>query len=202
MPSISYSTNENNLKKYGQGASVVLHLSERLGTGNGDKLYYDNYFSSYDLFILLKDKNIYAAGTIRTNRFFKPPLMTVKEMKKKNRGFSEEIVYEKENVVIVKRFDNKPVCLATNDVGKETEDVVKCTDDNQSKYTEVTRPEIIHDYNHGMGGVHLMDQLISYHRIFIRSKKWLPQVIMHMIDFALVNSWIEYKKDCDKFDLP
>ncbi|KAG5896871.1 hypothetical protein JTB14_017685 [Gonioctena quinquepunctata] len=95
--------NENNLKKYGQGASVVLHLSRRIGTEKGHRLYYDNYFSSYDLLTILKDKQIYAAGTIRTNRFFKPPLMTDREMKKKNRGFSEEIVDEKEeNVVVVK----------------------------------------------------------------------------------------------------
>ncbi|KAG5877019.1 hypothetical protein JTB14_011938 [Gonioctena quinquepunctata] len=88
--------NENNLKKYGQGASVVLHLSERIGTEKGHRLYYDYYFSSYDLLTILKDKQIYAAGTMRTNRFFKPPLMTDREMKKKNRGFSEEIVDEKE----------------------------------------------------------------------------------------------------------
>ncbi|KAG5899650.1 hypothetical protein JTB14_036022 [Gonioctena quinquepunctata] len=82
--------NENNLKNYGQGAYVVLHLSERIGTEKGHRLYYDNYFSSYDLLTILKDKQIYAAGTIRMNRFFKPPLMTDREMKKKNRGFSEE----------------------------------------------------------------------------------------------------------------
>ncbi|KAG5888960.1 hypothetical protein JTB14_026786 [Gonioctena quinquepunctata] len=39
--------NENNLEKFGQGASVVLHLSERIGTEKGHKLYYDNYFLSY-----------------------------------------------------------------------------------------------------------------------------------------------------------
>ncbi|KAG5879743.1 hypothetical protein JTB14_021492 [Gonioctena quinquepunctata] len=110
--------------------------------------------------------------------------MTDREMKKKNRGFSEEIVDEKENVVVVQWYDNKPVCLASNYVGKGEEDVVKRWDKNHSKYIEVTRPEIIHDYNHGMGGVDLMDHLMSYYRIFIRSKKWPPRVIMHMVDFA------------------
>ncbi|KAG5885521.1 hypothetical protein JTB14_022035 [Gonioctena quinquepunctata] len=58
------------------------------------------------------------------------------------------------------------------------------------------------DYNHRMGGVDLMDQLKSYYRIFIQSNKLPPRVIMHMVDFALVNSWVQYKKDCDTFDLP
>ncbi|KAG5894515.1 hypothetical protein JTB14_026898 [Gonioctena quinquepunctata] len=90
--------NGNNLKKYGQGASVVLHLTEKIGIEKGHRLYYDDYFSSYDLLTILKDEQIYSAGTIRSNRFFKPPLMT----DRKNRGFSEETVDEKENVVVVK----------------------------------------------------------------------------------------------------
>ncbi|KAG5865189.1 hypothetical protein JTB14_031896 [Gonioctena quinquepunctata] len=124
--------------------------------------------------------------------------MTDKEIKNKNRGLSEE----KENVVVVKCFDNKPFCIAFNCEGYGKEDVVKRWDDNQSKYIEVTRSEIIHGYNDGMGGVDLMDQLISYNRIFIPTKTWTPRVIMHIVDFALVNRWIEYKKNCDKFDLP
>jgi hypothetical protein len=50
-----------------------------------------------------------------------------------------------------------------------------------------------------MGGVDLLDQLISTYRILIRSKK---RMIMHFIDFTLVNSWIEYRKDCVSNGIP
>ncbi|KAK9728889.1 hypothetical protein QE152_g17023 [Popillia japonica] len=53
-----------------------------------------------------------------------------------------------------------------------------------------------------MRGVDLLDQLIILYRIFIRSRKWTLRVAMHMIDFVLVNSWLEYKKDCAKRNVP
>lgn len=55
----------------------------------------------------------------------------------------------------------------------------------KKKYITVKQPEIVHLYNNGMGGVDLLDQLISYYRIFF---------IAHFIDFAVVSSWIEYKE--------
>lgn len=47
-----------------------------------------------------------------------------------------------------------------------------------------------------MGGVDLLDQLIGLYRIYIRSRKWTLRMIFHAVDFAIVNSWIEYRKDC------
>ena len=41
------------LKEFGFGATIVLHLSERIHN-EGHKLYYDNYFSSYQLLQILK----------------------------------------------------------------------------------------------------------------------------------------------------
>jgi len=188
--------NKETLTKFGHGASVVLHLIERISK-SGHHLFFDNFFSSYLLFTELKDKGILAAGTIRINRFFQPPIMNDKEMKKKERGFSEEVV-SPDGIVIVKWLDNRTVCLASNYLGKGEEDTAKRWDKNTSKYIEITRPAVVKEYNHSMGGVDLLDQLISLYRIFIRSRKWTLRVTMHMVDFALVNSWIEYKKDCEK----
>lgn len=43
-----------------------------------------------------------------------------------------------------------------------------------------------------------MDQLLQYYRISIRCRKWTLKAIMHFIDFAIVNSWIEYRRDCKR----
>ncbi|GFU01427.1 hypothetical protein NPIL_479221 [Nephila pilipes] len=45
-----------------------------------------------------------------------------------------------------------------------------------------------------MGGVDFLDRVISYCRICARTKKGTIRVIMHFIDFAIVASWIEYRR--------
>ncbi|XP_068084817.1 piggyBac transposable element-derived protein 3-like [Anabrus simplex] len=182
------------LKSYGLGPSVILHLCNRISLP-GHELYYDNYFSSYNLLQILKNKKIYAASTIRINRFSTPPVISDNLGKKKERGYSEEFCSADGDVVVVKWFDNKGVVLASNFVGIGKEDKVKRWDKANAKYIEIPRPEIVRKYNHGMGGVDLLDQLISLYRIFIRSRKWTLRMIFHAVDFAIVNSWLEYRQD-------
>lgn len=191
---------KSNVDTFGQAASFVLHLTQRI-QNSGHKLFYDNYFSSYSLLTHLREKGILAAGTVRINRFYKPPLMTDTHMNKKDRGSSEEMV-SKDGVVILKWLDNKTICLASNYVGKGVEDKAKRWDKVEQKYIMIDRPQIVQEYNHSMGGVDLLDQLISTYRIFIRSRKWTLRVAMHLIDFALANSWIEYKTDCERNNVP
>lgn len=48
-----------------------------------------------------------------------------------------------------------------------------------------------------MGGVDLVDQMMEYFRSWIRTKKWPVKVILHFFDLSIVNSWFEYRLDCD-----
>ncbi|CAI6372531.1 unnamed protein product [Macrosiphum euphorbiae] len=57
-------------------------------------------------------------------------------------------------------------------------------------------PEIVKCYNQSMGGVNKHDQLVSFFRTFIKSRKWTLRMITHAFDMACVNSWLEYKLDC------
>lgn len=59
---------------------------------------------------------------------------------------------------------------------------------------EVTRPQCIKVYNKHMGGVDMMDSMISRYRIGIRTKKWYMKCFYHLLDMTLVNSWLIYKK--------
>ncbi|KAG5881348.1 hypothetical protein JTB14_020598 [Gonioctena quinquepunctata] len=69
---------EPSYSKNGQGAAVVLQLSEKLEP-NKHKLYCDNYFTSYYLLQILNQKSIFLAGTARLNRLSKPPLTDVED---------------------------------------------------------------------------------------------------------------------------
>lgn len=190
-----------NQRKFGFCASVVLHLAERLNE-SGHKMFYDNYFSSYQLLEVLKEKGVNAGGTIRVDRFAKPPLLSDKEMLKEGRGHSDSVVSKDGKVVVVKWQDNKCVHLASNFVGIGGSDTAKRWDKKQKKHVEVSRPEIVSRYNGGMGGVDLLDQLLSYYRVFIRSKKWALRVIFHFVDFAICSSWLEYRNDQRKANVP
>ncbi|XP_047107926.1 piggyBac transposable element-derived protein 3-like [Schistocerca piceifrons] len=153
------------------------------------------------LFQALKQEKICAAGTVRVNRFANLPLIPDKEAMKKERGFSEEI-FRADDIILVKWVDNKTVVLGSNFTGKGEIDKVERWDKKESKYVTIARPELVKCYNHGMGGVDLFDQLMPYYRIFIKSKKWTLRAIFHAVDFAVVQRWLEYRKNANAVGLP
>ena len=51
-----------------------------------------------------------------------------------------------------------------------------------------------------MGGVDKLDHLIALYRIKTRTKKWTVKLIFHFVDFALVNAWLEYRRDAELCD--
>ncbi|KAE9522589.1 hypothetical protein AGLY_017011 [Aphis glycines] len=168
----------DNLHLFGLGASVVLHLVHSVKK-NTHFLFFDNFFSTYNLFEQLYNLGIYAAGTLRPNRFAKPPLLHDKQMAKLGRGTTFEIRSDVKNLFsigLVKWYDNKAVTLE--------------------------RPEIVKLYNSSMGGVDKSDQLISFYRTFIKSKKWTLRLITHAFDLVASNSWLQYKKEATELSVP
>ena len=115
-----------------------------------------------------------AIGTLRINRFAKPPLISELELKKKGRGASYEISNAEDTVGLVRWWNNK-----------------------RKVYEEIEIPEIVEIYNANMGGVDLFDQYMSYYRVFIKSKKWTCRMIAHGFDMAVTNSYLIYKRDCE-----
>ena len=51
-------------------------------------------------------------------------------------------------------------------------------------------PSIVSTYNKFMGGVDLLDSLLSLYRIHIRSKKWYHKLFFHFLDVTVVKSWL------------
>lgn len=185
--------------KYGHGAAVVLALSNRL-SNPGHKLYCDNYFTNYNLIEIMTLKMINIAGTIRTNRFGKHDFKTDVELKNMGRGSTDQLTSEDGRICLVKWCDNKCVNLASNFCDSEIVTTVKRYDKKKKVTIVINQPEIVANYNNGMGGVDLLDQFISYYRIFIKSRKWTLRIISHFINMAVVCSYIEYKKDCERLN--
>lgn len=183
---------------YGHGATVVMSLSSRL-KNPGHTLFFDNFFTSYNLIEIMTSKQINVAGTARINRFGKPNFKTDNELKAEGRGSSDQLVSKDELICLVKWADNKSVHLASNYCGVGDEIRVKRFDKKAQKYVEISQPEVVAEYNMGMGGVDLLDQLLAYYRIFLKSRKWTLRVIFHFINMAVVCAFLEHKSDCERF---
>lgn len=66
----------------GLGATTVCRLLENVSFPECHKVFFGNFFSSYNLMVLLKDKRIKASGTVRPNRTGGAPLRTGKNLPK------------------------------------------------------------------------------------------------------------------------
>ncbi|KAI4464016.1 transposase is4 [Holotrichia oblita] len=138
----------------------------------------------------------------RVNRFQKPPFSSDKDLQKKGRGSSEEIISGDWEIIMTKWIDNNAVFMASNYAATGTPDICKRWDKIKKEYIHIQRPQVIREYNMHMGGVDKMDFLITIYRTFIRSRKWTLRMFTHAIDIALVNGWLEYKSKASLLGVP
>lgn len=194
--------NENIQKKFGLGGAVILKLTMELKKKR-HFLYMDNFYTSFNILHALQHNCIYAAGTIRVNRFVNPLFISDKDLKKLGRGAAFEVSSDmpNSNIGLVKWYDNKAVLLGSNFITSGVPDEVKRYDKKEKAYIIINRPEIVKKYNQSMGGVDKHDQLVSFFRTFIKSKKWTMRMVTHAFDMATVNSWLEYKMDYENLNL-
>ncbi|RZB49909.1 DDE Tnp 1 7 and/or HTH Tnp Tc3 2 domain containing protein [Asbolus verrucosus] len=65
-------------------------------------MFFDNFFTSIKLLADLRNKGYRATGTIRNNRILKTPLVSEKEVSKRNRG-DHDFVFDEENKIFLVR---------------------------------------------------------------------------------------------------
>lgn len=88
------------------------------------KLFFDNYYTSEELFAYLTKVGIQSLGTINKGRLGKDlQIPSIKDLKKEKvqRGYSEQWMENCDNtdIVTVMWYDNKPVILSSSFVGQE-----------------------------------------------------------------------------------
>ena len=142
-------------------------------------------------------------GTVRENRTDKCPLIDVKEMKKKPRGFHDFRVDEKDNIIVCRWNDNSVVSLCSNAVGIYPQTQTTRFSRQTRQRIQVEQPAIVKFYNKSMGGVDRMDENISKYRVAIRGKKWYSSIVSYLIDVSMNNAWLLHirNKDAEKLDL-
>ena len=167
-------------EEFGLGHRVVTSLLQCLTKPDCHEVYFDNFFTSYDLLVHLRNSNIKATGTVRENRLRKCPLMDSKSMKKKDRGIHD--AQSDSKVVAVKWYDNQCVTLASN--FQEVTPMGKARRWCAAKKgpVDIPQPALIGSYNAHMGGVDLLDRFLSSYRPIFRAKKWWWPLFLNCIN--------------------
>lgn len=159
-------------------------------------VYFDNYFTSFDLMKQLKTElKIHTIGTIRQNRLKGCQLKSEKELKQDGRGSFDKRVDLNSNLKVVRWLDNGAVTLASTFSFVEPLGTTKRWSSSEKKPVDVPCPKIVSDYNKSMGGVDLMDMLLNLYLIDRKSTKWYMRIVYHLIGISVVNSWLQYRRD-------
>ena len=93
------------------------------------------------------------------------------------------------------------MALASNHEGIHPEDKYRRCSKKDRQFISVSRPAVERQYNKNMGWVDLLDRMLSFYRTSARMKKWTVRVMLHMLDVAATNCWIEYKMEMEKCGL-
>ncbi|XP_051574810.1 piggyBac transposable element-derived protein 3-like [Myxocyprinus asiaticus] len=82
------------LPDIGASGNVVLHLAEPVLKNRNFKLFFDNWFSSVPLMLVMSQQGIHCLGTMRSNRLPGSSMMLDTDLKRSVRGsFQEKMAY-------------------------------------------------------------------------------------------------------------
>lgn len=182
-------------KEYGAAGDVVLRLSHDIA-GKNHKLYCDNLFTSIPLIEEIKRQQIYFVGTIRSNRMLgaSEKLKDAKSLMREGRG-SMSVTSSNENITVTRWVDRNIVHVVSSFAGVQPLDKAKRFSHATKSFVEIARPNAVKIYNQHMGGVDLMDSLVALYRHSQRNKRWYMRIFFHLLNVAVVNAWLLWRKD-------
>lgn len=182
-----YTGKSKDYVEHALGEKVVLRLTEGLEHKH-HCLFFDNYFTTYNLLKELKERGINACGTVIANRKNLPKLKEDKYLKQGDYDYN----ISNDGISIVKWKDKRAVHLLSNFHDPQSTNEVKRRD-KDGTFKQIPCPNILADYNKHMNCVDRFDQLKSTYEIDRKSKKWWMRIFWHFIDCSVVNSYILYK---------
>ena len=156
----------------------------------GHDLYTDNYYTSPQLFQCLYDKGINSCWTARPNRkHFSKEL--VQKKKQHKRGFHD--YHSNGSLLAVRWTDNRYIYFVTTlhraEMAADDPVTLKRRQADGTRI-DVECPPLLPDCQAFMRGVDRSDQMICFYNIGKRSKKWWKWVFSHIVECAILNTYI------------
>ncbi|KAL3218436.1 hypothetical protein MRX96_005942 [Rhipicephalus microplus] len=174
----------------GESGKIVVRLTKGCA---GKEVFCDNFFASAELLAEMKLRGLGCTSTLRSRRTGRCPLQNEKELKGNGRG-SFDFRRDKENgLVICQWYDYRTVTIGSNKHSVNPVGSCRRYDRKNKSFVEVQRPSLVRVYNQSMGGVDRADQLLAFYRNDLKTKKWYKRVVFHLLDLAVVNSWLLYR---------
>ena len=173
---------------------VVMTLCDQCNVLNkGHCIYFDNYYSSPELFEELLYRETLACGTVRANRKNLPKAVTQAKLSKGQCCFRRKLCEENEQgtLLALKWFDKRPVYMLSS---KHF-----ATEQWTGKYhykdkTPIYKPTAIIQYTDFMSGVDKADQLMNNYHFLRKTVKWWRKLWVHMMNMLIMNAYILNKK--------
>jgi hypothetical protein len=158
--------------------ATVRELTRKV-RGRGHKLYMDNFFSSPDLFDELTKKKINCCGTVRPRIKGMPQDLTPKNMKR-----GDLKVRTRDDLTTILWRDKRHTLLLTNMHNAPAEGNF-CDEQGYA-----LKPLIVEEYNRHMGYVGKADRMANSNTISRRTYKWTKKLFFHLLNLAILNSYI------------
>lgn len=154
-------------------AQVVLDLMDGF-LNKGYILYADNFYNSVPLTKTLTGQNTYLCGTLRSNRKDNPKEVVNQKLL---RG---ELSYLRSDSVIVCKWKDKRDVLTISNMHE-----VELVDVPNRNGKVSNKPNIVRDYNLGMGGIDRADQMMSYYSSERKTVRWYKKLGIHFIALCI-----------------
>ncbi|CAF4639714.1 unnamed protein product [Rotaria socialis] len=128
----------------------------------------------------------FKVGTVRPNRLLDLTMKTAKDLSSNGREAMDHRVTEVEGVelCVTRWYDNNVVNYLSTLHGCQPIDSVQRWSSKEKTHVLIARPNVIKAYNEHMGGVDLVDMLISLYHL------------------SVVNVWLLYRRHCSQLKRP
>lgn len=158
----------------------------------------DNYYSSPELYVKLHRKQLYALGTIRTNRKHFPQSVVYTPKRAKAAGLVRGGVdwrmgsFDNDGRLLAAMYlDNKPVHFLSTYHGAPTSGgkTTMRYDKRAGGKIPVFCPDFKTMYDYSKGGVDRFDQMASYLPIYLTTKRPWQRYFFHLIQIMYVTAY-------------
>ena len=172
---------------YGVSTSSVFSLIDAL-LEKGYCVTLDNFYTSPELLEILIKHKTDTYGTVRSNRKNLPTNFAREKLKR-----GDVRAWQKGKMVALRWKDKKDVCVMST-VHNSSTSVVKTKGGK-----EVTKPNIVLDYNNTMGGVDKADQELTYYPVMRKQqKRYYKKIFRHLLEQCMWNAYVLFAKNRDK----